>query len=274
MRLGMMNDPRKDACEELRWAADNGFEFFDLTIEGPGADLEHLNVPALRSLLDTTGLGLVGHTAWYLPFASPFAPVRQAAVACVAETFEAFAHLGAQWVNVHITFAPKFFSREQRIAWNAESFAALAKQSTDYGLRIMVEHPPDASTTVADIRHILDADARLGFHLDVGHANIGGDKLEGLLRAFKTRLAHVHLSDNLGRSDDHLMIGAGSIDWPRAIRLIRETGYDNTVTLEVFTPDRDYLLLSARKVRDMWERAGQDMVAAQSSNSAPTNPEA
>lgn len=256
MRLGMMNDPRKDVCDELRWAAENGFEFLDLTMEGPQADIEHLDVAAVRGVLDSTGLGLVGHTAWYLPFSSPFARVRQAAVECVVDTFEAFAALGAQWVNVHITFSPKFFSQEERIKWNAESFAALAERAASYGLRVMVEHPPDASTTVADIRSMLASDERLGFHLDVGHANMGGDKLEGLLRAFKNRLAHVHLSDNWGRSDDHLMIGAGSIDWPRAIRLIRDTGYDNTITLEVFTPDRDYLLLSARKVREMWEQAG------------------
>jgi hypothetical protein len=34
--------------------------------------------------------------------------------------------------------------------------------------------------------------------------------------------------------------------------LIKATGYDATITLEVFATDRDYLLQSAEKVRGWW----------------------
>lgn len=253
MRLGMMNDPRKNACNEARWAAAHGLEFLDLTVEGPGAALEQLDIPLLRAILADAGMGVVGHTAWYLPFASPVARVRQAAVESVAETFELFATLGTRWVNVHIVSSPFLFNRADSLRWNGESFAQLAERAETYGLRVMVEHQPSATFNLDDIRAILDTDARLGFHLDVGHAHVGGIKLEAILAAFGTRLAHVHLSDNRGRSDDHLPLGVGTIDWPRAIRLLKQGGYDDTITLEVFSADRDYLLLSAQKVRQWWD---------------------
>jgi sugar phosphate isomerase/epimerase len=84
MQLGMMNNPQADALEELRWAAAQGFEFLDLTIEGPRAALHQIDAQAIRQLLDHAGMGVVGHTAWFLPFASPFERVRRAAVEEVA----------------------------------------------------------------------------------------------------------------------------------------------------------------------------------------------
>jgi sugar phosphate isomerase/epimerase len=255
MQLGMMNNPQADVLEELRWAAANGFAFLDLTIEGPRAALDQIDPQAIRQLLDQTGMGVVGHTAWFLPFASPVERVRRAAIEEVAASLPAFAIAGARLVNVHIARGVGAFGHDSMVQLNGASFAELAERAMPYNIRIMVEHVPDRVTGIDDIRTILDHDKRLGFHLDVGHANIGGDRLEGLLKAFAKRLCHVHLSDNRGREDDHMPLGAGRIDWPRAIRLLKQTGYDGTITLEVFATDRDYLLQSAEKVRKWWAEA-------------------
>jgi sugar phosphate isomerase/epimerase len=255
MQLGMMNDPRLNACTEARWAAAHGFEFLDLTIEGPGAALEQIDVTELQAILASAGMGIVGHTAWYLPFASPLARLRQAAVECVADAFDLFARLGARTVNVHIPAGRQMvhlFKRDDSMRWVAECFAQLAERAAPYNLQIMAEHPPDPGVGISDITSILAVDKRLGLHLDVGHANVGGDKLEGLLDRLGSRLVHVHLSDNRGNNDDHMPLGAGRVDWPRAIRLLKQHGYDGTITLEVFSQDRDYLLLSAQKVRAWW----------------------
>lgn len=273
MQIGMMNDPRKDPVAEAQWAADHDFEFLDLTIEGPCASLEQLDVPAIRSVLQNTGLDVVGHTAWYLPFASPVARVRQAAIESIVDTFETFATLGASLVNVHPSSVSSLFTQDDMIRWNSESFAQIAERAVPYGLRIMVENLPNSSFKISDFRKILRADDRLGFHLDVGHANIGGDKLEGMLKTFKARLVHVHLSDNRGRSDEHLPIGAGTIDWPRVIRLLRKRGFDGTITLEVFSSDLDYLLLSKQKVLAWWQEAIDDEEADENPESGAENPE-
>ncbi|HJZ50314.1 MAG TPA: sugar phosphate isomerase/epimerase family protein [Roseiflexaceae bacterium] len=255
MQIGMMNDPKRDVLEETRWAAANGFEFLDLTIEGPAAALDQIEARAIRQLLDASGMGVVGHTAWFLPFASPVERVRRAAVEEVAASLPAFAEVGAKVVNVHIAKGIGSFGHASMTRLNGASFAELAELAEPQGIRMMVEHPPEIGVSIGDIHTILDADARLGFHLDVGHANVGGDRLEGLLKAFGERLCHVHLSDNRGREDDHMPLGAGRIDWPRAIRLLKQSGYDGTITLEVFATERDYLLWSVEKVRKWWAEA-------------------
>lgn len=257
MKIGVMNDPKLDLLDEARWVAQHGFDFLDLTIEGPRADLGQFDPAALRALLEQAGMGVVGHTAWFLPFSSPVERVRRAAVEEAAAALPTFAAVGARLVNVHISRGVASFGPEQTVASNRASFAELAERAAPLGIQIMVEHPPDPRLSVEDICRIMDADPRLGFHLDVGHAFVGGARLAPLLQALGPRLAHVHLSDNKGRTDDHLPLGAGRIDWPEALRLLRSAGYDGTFTLEVFTPDREFVMRSAQKLRAWWEAAGR-----------------
>jgi sugar phosphate isomerase/epimerase len=64
----------------------------------------------------------------------------------------------------------------------------------------------------------------------------------------------VHLSDNFGKREDlHLPLGAGAIDWRNIISMLKNSGYDGTITLEVFSQDRRYLLFSRDKLREIWE---------------------
>jgi sugar phosphate isomerase/epimerase len=65
------------------------------------------------------------------------------------------------------------------------------------------------------------------------------------------RIGHLHFNDNLGTRDDHLAIGEGSIDFPTLLKEIKATGYDETVTLEVFDNDRQKLVESREKIDKM-----------------------
>jgi sugar phosphate isomerase/epimerase len=54
-----------------------------------------------------------------------------------------------------------------------------------------------------------------------------------------------------------LPLGAacGDTDWPRHIRKLKATGYDGTITLEVFSPERTHLLTSCDLLRKWWDEA-------------------
>jgi sugar phosphate isomerase/epimerase len=69
-------------------------------------------------------------------------------------------------------------------------------------------------------------------------------------------LRHVHLHDNKGGNADlHLPLGTGTVDTPRYIRALKAAGYDGTITLEVFTPDRHHLDYSRQVLRALWDQA-------------------
>ena len=65
----------------------------------------------------------------------------------------------------------------------------------------------------------------------------------------------MHVGDNNGQEDDHLPVGAGRAHIAQGLAAIKTSGYDDTITLEVFSPDREYLAVSLKKVRLIWENA-------------------
>jgi sugar phosphate isomerase/epimerase len=78
---------------------------------------------------------------------------------------------------------------------------------------------------------------------------------ESILNVYGARLRHVHLHDNKGGAADlHLPLGAGTIDVTKHIRSLQAAGYDGTITLEVFSPDREYLRYSRDALRRTWDR--------------------
>jgi sugar phosphate isomerase/epimerase len=116
----------------------------------------------------------------------------------------------------------------------------------------VVENVPGVFSSVEALKTIFAAVPGLGFHLDVGHAFVRRNRFKHLLSSFGDRLRHLHLSDNRLRDDDHLPIGAGNIDWEDVIRTVKKINYDSTITLEVFSADLRYAVLSMEKVRELW----------------------
>jgi sugar phosphate isomerase/epimerase len=106
---------------------------------------------------------------------------------------------------------------------------------------------------------LLDPFPEIGLHLDIGHANlqVSQNTTEELLQAYGPRLRHVHLHDNKGGSADlHLPLGTGTVDVVQHVRSLKQCGYDGTITLEVFSPDRHYLAYSRDRLRQLWDEAG------------------
>src|SRR3954462_13979584 len=101
MIIGAMNHPARDVVGEIRSISDLGLDFIDLTLEPPGAASWRVNARDIRRAIDDCGISVVGHTAYYLPMASPFEGVRRAAVDEFKRCLEIFAVLGARWMNMH-----------------------------------------------------------------------------------------------------------------------------------------------------------------------------
>jgi sugar phosphate isomerase/epimerase len=67
----------------------------------------------------------------------------------------------------------------------------------------------------------------------------------------------VHLHDNRGgHADLHLALGMGDLDVMAPVRELRASGYDSTITLEVFSRDRHFVAYSRDRLREMWNAAG------------------
>ncbi len=257
MLLGLMNDPALPLEQELERIAGLGFELVDLTLEPQGAwPVEPLQV---RGWLDSRGLQAVGHTAPFLPFASAYPELEQTARELFVGACEAFSEIGVTLVNLHP--AMRGLRGKDAIQRNAEAVAAVATRAEALGITVMVENMGGGFGTPEELAPLVDAAPNVRFHLDVGHANIRPygqpNRLPLLLEAFAGRIAHVHVHDNKGRYDEHLPLGVGTIDWPLAARAVRESGYDGTVTLEVFAKEPAYTHASREVWLAAWDAAAE-----------------
>lgn len=255
MQIGAMNNPMAEVVDEIRTYAEAGFDFIDLTLEPQKAYSGTLPIKDVKRALDDTGLGIIGHTAYYLPIATPMPEVRQAAIEEIERDILIFAQLGAELVNIHpFVWAPLHETRWIREA-NVEAFHHLSGKARASGLKLMLENMPPHFNTPRDLANVFSAVPDLGFHLDVGHANLETEHnmTVELASFFADRLWHIHFSDNNGGNLDlHLPLGVGKIDWKWVVHILKRVGYDRTITLEVFTEDREYLRRSRTKLLEWW----------------------
>jgi sugar phosphate isomerase/epimerase len=251
-----MNFPGRSVLKEIHRIAEDGFDFVDLTLEPPAAWLP--DGKEVGRLAGDLGLKMVGHTAWHLPIASPFPEIKEQAREMFRRALDCFSDAGVKLVNVHPDQRVPIHNRKQVVEMNADAITLLAQDAAQRGITLMVENLDRMFADVDALRGLLDAVPDLSFHLDVAHANLrlglgGQNRTPELLSAFGDRLAHVHLSDNRGGDQDlHLPLGAGMIDWKKMIGALKASGYDDTITLEVFSRERDYLRLSHRLLLQWW----------------------
>lgn len=254
-----MNFPGRSVAKEIHRIAEDGFDFVDLTLEPPAAWTP--DGKEIGRLVSDLGLDAVGHTAWYLPIASAFPELRNAARDLYKRALDCFADAGVELVNVHPDQKIPLHSMDNVRKMNADAIRDLAEDAAGRGIRLMVENLDKVFAAPEDLQPIFERVPEAGFHLDVGHANLNlglgeQNRTAALLRAFGDRLAHVHLSDNRGGAGDlHLPLGAGSIDWKVHARLLKEHGWDKTVTLEVFSRDREFLRASRQAWLKFWREA-------------------
>ena len=256
-----MNFPGRSVLKEIHRIADEGFDFVDLTLEPPAAWLP--DGKQAGSLMSDLGLTAVGHTAYYLPLASPWPELRDKASDLFKRSLDTFADAGVTLVNVHPDQRIPLTSVDQVRKRNAEAIAALAEDAEQRGIRLMVENLDRLFSRPEDFHEIFAAAPSAGFHLDIGHANLRlglgeVNRTKALLEAHGDRLAHVHVSDNRGGAEDlHLPLGAGMIDWSQSIALLKGAGYDGTVTLEVFSREREHLRVSRRLWLKWWSEVSR-----------------
>src|SRR4029077_4224523 len=101
MKIGAMNHPARNPLEEIDSFGRQGFDFVDFTLEPPAADPDQIDPKAIRAALARHGLGVVAHTAYFIPLSSPFASIREASLGEFRRALRATHQIGATVMNVH-----------------------------------------------------------------------------------------------------------------------------------------------------------------------------
>lgn len=172
----------------------------------------------------------------------------------LAKCFEMCGYIGVKNLVVHsITRSNK----EAEIALNLELYRKmipLAKKYhvtvclenlfTSYGSHVIEGSCADVSEACMYI-DTLNGEAGeelFGFCLDVGHANLLGRNLRKYINALGARLKALHIHDNDGKTDSHMMPYTQTYnwgknfytDWESFIAGLRDIHYDGSLSFETF----------------------------------------
>ncbi|RME55821.1 MAG: sugar phosphate isomerase/epimerase [Caldilineae bacterium] len=260
MQLGAMNDPQRNLFDEIRWIGENGFDYIDLTVEAPAAAAESTPWREVAGAIQDAGLGVICHAAPYLPIHNPSPLVRQAALDELRRTVDVAQILGAPLCTMHFMGWPRYLRDREGYEFYRQMLDILVRHGAERGVDVAMENGVDNRHQLKYFREIFQRTPGLKLLYDVGHGNLATAKsmTREYLFALRDRLAHIHMSDNNGREDLHLPFGApirGGLDLLQNLRTLRSFHYDGSITVEVFG-ERRWLLLSAQRIRDLWEEAG------------------
>ena len=250
MKLGAMNNPFNNLIKEIEGIGKNNFDFIDITLEAPKS-YYNINLKKIKKTIADYNLDVIGHTAWYTPLTSPLKEIRQGTLNYFKNCLDIFSYLGAEKMSIHPMFFTPHLGVEKNIDITINFPRNLCKESKKRNIKIMLENIGHKFETPKNLKRIFNSIPDLKFHLDIGHANlrVGKNQTSRYLKILNKKLEHVHISDNDGSDDQHLPIGTGNINWKEQINLIKKYKYNKTITLEVFSRDRDYLLISREKIK-------------------------
>jgi len=166
--------------------------------------------------------------------------LREVSVSLHRQAIEASAAAGASLYVIHPGYAAWSFCRLDALKALDLSLQELSPLQEELGIRLGVENMPKSDWLFF---HEPGLDLHgMGLVLDVGHAQTCGTLAEFLEIP---ELAHVHLHDNSGQSDEHLPLCKGCIDFVPVLKMIEEKGI--TAALEQKTESGVHESLDALK---------------------------
>lgn len=228
-----------DVNSAVRMIGDAGLEYVELWGEVPHAFPGWVDKKRLKDTLSAYNMFVTAHAPFTeLNPALPFQPVKAAVERTLEDFVSLSGYLGARMVTVH----PGSVHNEALVPKSVESSIATLRRMVRAGgshLTINVEnmtksrgsyHFPLASTTESLELMMAEVEgSRLT--LDTGHAHVNGQSPLALAERLEPKLAEVHLSDNSGAADDHMIPGEGNA--PLADLMTRLSLTEIPVCLEI-----------------------------------------
>lgn len=223
-------------CIDYQGFVDVETDFFKLPIDEFEKELL-----AQKALITSHGLVVSqAHAPWRYPVQDATPEGRAFWCEAMKKSIFGTHVLGAHRFIVHPLMP--YFDRadhpEEVLSLNEAFFAELADYAKQYDVNVCVENLPFPLyplTTVEQVCAIVDKLDRenLKVCLDTGHAAIFFGKSVGdAVRYIGQRLEAVHIHDNMGKEDEHLIPGDGIIDWDGFAAALKEIGFSGVISLE------------------------------------------
>lgn len=238
--------------ETISLAHQQGFQGVEITCEYPRGPLDytHETILQVKRLAQKYNMPLLVHAPYHNVMLAEINPrIRDASVQSIKDGIDFASQIGARIITIHLGSTTK--SRLKHLCEIVRkallnSIMTIIEYAEKYNLTVAIENVQSdvdsfweeafgkKAEEIIDILREVDA-KNIGITFDVGHANTIGDPVDFTIR-LAPYIVNVHLHDNDGTRDQHLVIGEGKIDFRTILRILKENSYDGPLVLEYFDP--------------------------------------
>ena len=245
------NYPLQEAIRRLHRYGYQGVEVWGGRPHAYRRDLDH-ELNAIRSLLDRLGMTIPNYIPAQFRYptilCSTNEAVRRDSVTYIKDSIQTALALGAP--SVSLCAGMTLFGEDLDQSWAQlrQSVIDLLDSTEQSDLLLLIEPAHAAESrlvrTVSDgLRLICEIKSpRLGILLDTGHCNVNGENLADTVLSLRGVPLHVHIDDNTGESDAHMIPGQGKIAYAPFVQALKAVGYQGFVSAELgfqYTLDPD-----------------------------------
>jgi sugar phosphate isomerase/epimerase len=242
--------PRVPMIEFIPFLAQHGYSVLDLNlceIMNPGSALR---TDKWRSYVDQlkqyrTDLNLTynqAHAPYHKQLYSLSNEEKENLTFEINRSLEIAGELEIPYIVLHAISDAYGFSQKEHIEINMRWLEPFVENASSYGTYILLENlftrlgEPEAFTTnVQDLVALIDAfnSPYVGACYDFGHAHLTEyDHVENLKYLGK-RLLALHVADNHGKEDEHLLPFYGTVPWEVCMKALKRINYRGDFTYEV-----------------------------------------
>lgn len=239
--------------DAIRMIAAGGYDTIDLDLAFWRLQEDHMAKDNWREWLDrqidtaaAVGLPMTqGHAHFYNAEHCELlsAEEQEHRDQAILRDIEAAGLCGIRWLVVH----PQsycddvWYSKPLSMQKNLEMFKRLGDAGAKHGVGIAVENMfirtmPKFGASSDDLVELVDAlgdDQVFGICWDTGHGNLNRvDQAAAVLQMGK-RLKCLHVNDNKGQWDDHILPYHGTIQWESFMKALGKIGYEGEFTYEI-----------------------------------------
>lgn len=187
---------------------------------------------------------------------------RTKSVREVEKTILMACHLGANLVIVHPGGkSDSYEDKKNRVKLSIESLKEIMDFSKNWKVKIALENtlPGRVGDKWEDLQQIIEivSSHDLGICLDTGHYLLNYQEIkQGFLNLdnvpinWQDNLLHIHIHDNDGKRDLHLLPQEGLFPWNSFMRFIKQINYSKALIIEV--KEQDNLPNYLHKVNTSW----------------------
>ncbi len=159
--------------------------------------------------------------------------IRENSVAQIIESIRICNDLGIELVTIHPGYKSPLgaYFLDKIKETNKKSLIEISRAGEEYGIVLALENIPkmwiSLCSDAQEMKELIDG-TNLKVCFDVGHAHISGT-VDGFLD-LKENFVNLHLHDNNGDKDKHLVLGEGNINLKEILKELK--GYNGDFVIE------------------------------------------